>query len=66
MKVLKRIGIYLGIYFFIKYRAVMAVQHSWWWMLPSVVTVSLGLQLVEYYGRNWSKFNDKVYSYENF
>lgn len=27
-------------------------------MLPSVVPISLGLQLVEYYARNWEKFND--------
>jgi hypothetical protein len=39
--------------------AAMAVQSSWWWMLPSVITITLGLQLVEYYARNWEKFNHK-------
>lgn len=58
MKTLKKIGICLGIYFLLSIGAIMAVQHSWWWMLPSVVTIFLGLQLVEYYARNWSKFND--------
>lgn len=57
MKTLKIIGIYLGIYFLLSIGAFMAVQHSWWWMLPSIVTISLGLQLVEYYARNWEKFN---------
>lgn len=58
MKTLKKIGIHLGIYFLLSIGAIMAAQHSWWWMLPSVVTIFLGLQLVEYYARNWSKFND--------
>lgn len=58
MKTLKRIGIYLGIYFLLSIGAIMAVQHSWWWMLPSVVAISLGLYLVEYYATNWSKFNN--------
>lgn len=58
MKTLKIIGIYLGIYFLLSIGVIMAVQHSWWWVLPSIVTISLGLQLVEYYARNWSKFND--------
>lgn len=58
MKILKKIGIWVSIYFLLSIGAIMAVQHSWWWMLPSVVTISLGLQLVEYYARNWGKFND--------
>lgn len=58
MKALKRIGIYLGIYFLLSIGAVMAVQHSWWWMLPSAVTISLGLILVEWYAKNWGKFNE--------
>lgn len=58
MKTLKIIGIYLGIYCLLSIGALMAVQSSWWWMLPSVVFISLGLQLVEYYARNWKKFNE--------
>lgn len=58
MKTLKRIGIWMGIYLLMSIGAVMAVQHSWWWMLPSVVSISLGLLLVEYYARNWGKFNE--------
>lgn len=55
---LKRVGIYLGIYFLLGIGAIMAVQHSCWWMLPSVITITLGLHLVEYYARNWEKFNE--------
>ena len=58
MKTLKRIGIWMGIYLLMSIGAVMAVQHSWWWMLPSVFFIALGLQLVEYYARNWEKFNE--------
>lgn len=58
MKGLKRIGIYLGIYFLLSIGAVMAVQHSWLWMIPSAVTISLGLSLVEWYAKNWGKFNE--------
>jgi hypothetical protein len=58
MKRLKRIGIYFSIYLLFSIGAVMAVQHSLWWMLPSVITITLGLQLVEYYARNWKKFNE--------
>lgn len=58
MKTLKRIGIWMGIYLLMSIGAVMAVQHSWWWMLPSAVSISLGLLLVEYYARNWKKFNE--------
>jgi hypothetical protein len=58
MKTLKKIGIYLGICLLPGIGAIMAGQHSCWWMLPSVVTISLGLQLVEYYARNWEEFNE--------
>lgn len=57
MKTLKRIGIWMGIYLLMSIGAVMAVQHSWWWMLPSMVSIWFGLLLVEYYARNWEKFN---------
>lgn len=56
---MKKILLYMTIYFLVGIGAIMAVQHSWWWMLPSVVNISLGLQLVEYYARNWEKFNHK-------
>lgn len=58
MKTLKRIGIWVSIYLLMSAGAVMAVQSSWWWMLPSVVIIALGFQLVEYYARNWGKFNE--------
>lgn len=58
MKTLKKIVIWFSIYVLLSVGAVMAVQHSLWWMLPSVVTISLGLSLVEYYARNWGKFNE--------
>lgn len=58
MKTLKRIGIYFSIYLLFSICAVMVVLDSWWWMLPSVITITLGLQLVEYYAMNWKKFNE--------
>lgn len=58
MKTLKKIGLWFSIYVLLSIGAVMAVQHSWWWMLPSVVFISLGYSLVEYYARNWGKFNE--------
>lgn len=58
MRTIKRIALYMGIYFLMSIGAITAVQHSWWWMLPSVVSISLGLQLVEYYAKNWEKFNE--------
>lgn len=58
MKTLKRIGIYMCIYILLSIGAVMAVQHSWWWMLPSVVTISFGYDLVEWYAKNWERFNE--------
>lgn len=48
----------MAIYVLESIGAVMAVQHSYWWMLPSVFFIALGLQLVEYYARNWEKFNE--------
>ncbi len=36
MKALKRIGIYFSIYVLMSVGAIMAVQHSCWWMLPRV------------------------------
>lgn len=58
MRTLKKIGIWLSIYFLLSIGAFMAVQHSWLWMLPSAVTISLGLSLVEWYAKNWRKFNE--------
>lgn len=54
----KKFWLFVAIYLLESIGAIMAVQHSLWWMLPSVVTITLGYQLVEYYARNWSKFND--------
>lgn len=51
MKTLKCIGIYFSIYLLLSIGAVMAVLDSLWWMLPSVITITLGLLLVEYYAR---------------
>lgn len=58
MKTLKKIGIWVSIYLLMSAGAVMAVQSSWLWMLPSVVIIALGFHLVEYYARNWGKFNE--------
>ena len=58
MKTLKKIGIWFSIYILLSIGAIMAVQYSWWWMLPSVVIITLGFVLVEYYARNWGKFNE--------
>lgn len=55
----KKFWLFVAIYLLESIGAIIAVQHSWWWMLPSVVTISLGLQLVEYYAKNWEKFNHK-------
>ena len=54
----KKFWLFVAIYVLESIGAIMAIQHSWWWMLPSVVTIFLGLQLVEYYAKNWSKFNE--------
>lgn len=59
MKLFKKFGLFATIYLLESIGAIMAVNHSWWWMLPSVVTITLGLQLVEYYAKNWNKFNGK-------
>ena len=56
---MKKILLYIAIYLCESIGAIMAVQHSLWWMLPSFVTISLGLLLVEYYAKNWEKFNHK-------
>lgn len=50
-------GIYFAIYILLSIGAVMAVQHSWWYMIPSIVTISFGFALIEFYARNWDKFN---------
>jgi hypothetical protein len=57
-KAFKKFWIFMAIYVLESIGAVMAVQHSYWWMLPSVFFIALGLQLVEYYARNWEKFNE--------
>ena len=56
-KAFKKFWLFVAIYLLESIGAIMAVQHSWWWMLPSMVSISLGLSLVEYYARNWGKFN---------
>lgn len=57
MKNLMRVGIYFAIYIFMTIGAVMSVQHSWWYMIPSVIPNAIGLLIVEYYARNWNNFN---------
>jgi hypothetical protein len=58
-KAFKKIWLFVAIYLFESIGAIMVVQHSWWWILSSVVIISLGFQLVEYYAKNWEKFNHK-------
>lgn len=57
MKTIMKYGIYFAIYILLSIGAVMAVQHSWWYMIPSIVTISFGFALIEFYARNWDKFN---------
>lgn len=59
-KAFKKFWIFMTIYVLESIGAVMAIQHSWWWMLPSVVFIAFGFNLVEWYAMNWGKFNDKV------
>lgn len=56
---MKKILLYMAIYLCEAIGVIMAVQHSIWWMLPSMVFIAFGLSLVEYYARNWEKFNHK-------
>lgn len=56
MKSLKKGAIYFAVYELMSIGAVMAVQHSVWYMIPSILTISLGCGLVEYYAKNYDKF----------
>ena len=56
MKILKTWAIYLAIYVLMSIGAVMAVQHSVWYMIPSILLISLGYGLIEYYAKNYDKF----------
>lgn len=58
MKQLKRMGVYFTIYFLLTIGAVMAVQQSLWYMIPSIFTISAGYALIDYYARNYDKFKD--------
>lgn len=58
MKQLKRMGMYLAIYILLTIGAVMAIQQSLWYMIPSIFTISAGYALIEYYARNYDKFKD--------
>lgn len=56
MKSLKKWAIYFAVYVLMSIGAIMAVQHSVWYMIPSILTVSLGFGLMEYYAKNYDKF----------
>jgi hypothetical protein len=56
MKSLKKLAIYFAVYVLMRIGAVMAVQHSVWYMIPSILTISLGCGLMEYYAKNYDKF----------
>lgn len=56
MKILKKLAIYLAVYVLMRIGAVMAVQHSVWCMIPSIIIISLGYGLMEYYAKNYDKF----------
>lgn len=56
MKSLKKWAIYFAVYVLMSIGAVMAVQHSVWYMIPSILTISLGCGLMEYYAKNYDKF----------
>ena len=58
MKSLKKLAIYFAVYVLMSIGAIMAVQHSVWYMIPSIVTIVLGNLLIEYYARNYDKFKD--------
>lgn len=58
MKQLKRMGMYFSIYTLFIIGAVMATQSSLWYMIPSIFTISVGYALIDYYARNYDKFND--------
>ena len=56
MKSLKKWAIYFAVYVLMSIGAVMAIQHSVWYMIPSILTISLGCGLMEYYAKNYDKF----------
>lgn len=56
MKILKKLAIYFAVYVLMSIGAVMAVQHSVWCMIPSIIIISLGCGLMEYYAKNYDKF----------
>lgn len=56
MKKLKKCAIYFAVYVSMSIGAVMAVQHSVWYIIPSIITISLGCGLMEYYAKNYDKF----------
>lgn len=58
MKRIKRFCVYFAVYVLMSVGAIMAIQHGWWYMIPSVVTITLGIQLIEYYARNYDKFKE--------
>lgn len=58
MRKLKRSCVYVAVYILMSAGAVMAIQNSLWYMIPSIVTIVLGNLLIEYYARNYDKFKD--------
>lgn len=58
MRKLKRFCVYIAVYILMSAGAVMAIQHSPWYMIPSIVAIVLGNLLIEYYARNYDKFKD--------
>lgn len=49
---------YFTIYILLTIGAVMGVQQSLWYMIPSIFTISAGCALIDYYARNYDKFKD--------
>lgn len=56
MKSLKKSAIYCTVYVLMYIGGVMVVQPSIWYMIPSILTISLGCGLIEYYAKNYDKF----------
>lgn len=56
MKSLKKLAIYCTVYVLMYTGGVIAVQPSIWYMIPSILTISLGCGLIEYYAKNYDKF----------
>ena len=56
MRTLRKMMIWIAVYFLLTLGSRMAIQPCLWWMLPSCVFIGIGYWTIEYYARNYDKF----------